>query len=295
MHPYIRRRQGEPWQHDHPLLARALDKTLGVPLFQEQVMQIAVDAAGFTPGEADELRCTMGSKRALSKMDRLRDRFYRRAAANGIHGDFANKIFLQVQSFSGYGVPQSHALAFAHLVFVSAWLKRHHPAAFCAALLRTQPMAFYTPQSLVADARRHGVNIRRAQVGTSLAHAGLEPDPTSTGGHAIRLGLAGIRTLGDDLATRIADHRRRYGPLRKPRRPGPPHQPHHTPTRSTGHRGRARRTRSRPPRRAVESRRCRPRTSRHPARHCRHYRQRARLPRVFRVSYLHLTTAAPRP
>ncbi|MEU7531307.1 error-prone DNA polymerase [Saccharothrix sp. NPDC042600] len=212
VHPYIRRRQGEPWQHDHPLLARALDKTLGVPLFQEQVMQIAIDAAGFSAGEADELRRAMGSKRALSKMDRLRDRFYRGAAANGIHGELADKVFLQVQSFSGYGFPQSHALAFAHLVFTSAWLKCYHPAAFCAALLRAQPMGFYTPQSLVADARRHGVRVRRAGINTSLAHATLEPDPTSTGGHAVRLGLAGVRTLGDDVATLIADHRARHGP-----------------------------------------------------------------------------------
>ncbi|ONI92221.1 hypothetical protein ALI22I_05400 [Saccharothrix sp. ALI-22-I] len=115
------------------------DKTLGVPLFQEQVMQIAIDAAGFSPGEADELRRAMGSKRALSKMDRLRDRLYRGAAANGIHGELADKVFLQVQSFSGYGFPQSHALAFAHLVFTSAWLKCYHPAAFCAALRRSAP------------------------------------------------------------------------------------------------------------------------------------------------------------
>ncbi|WP_309115963.1 error-prone DNA polymerase [Saccharothrix sp.] len=214
VHPYIRRRQGELWHHDHPLLAGALDRTLGVPLFQEQVMRIAIDVAGFSAGEADELRRAMGSKRAQSKMDRLRDRFFAGAARNGVTGDLADKIFLQVQAFSGYGFPMSHSLAFAHLVFVSAWLKLYYPAALCAALLRAQPMGFYTPQSLVADARRHGVRVLRADVNTALAHATLTPHPDSQGGQAVRLGLAAIRDLGEDAAQRIVTARDADGPYR---------------------------------------------------------------------------------
>jgi len=211
VHPYIARRQGAPWKHDHPLLARALDKTLGVTLFQEQVMQIAVDCAGFTATEADELRRAMGAKRSGRKMEKLRDRFYAGAAERGITGDLADKIFLQVKAFSGYGFPQSHALSFAHIVFVSAWLKRYHPAAFCAALLRAQPMGFYSPQSLTADARRHGVHVRGVDINASLAIAVLEPEPSSTGGQAVRIGLGVVRTIGADLAQRIVDERHRGG------------------------------------------------------------------------------------
>ncbi|WP_051766850.1 helix-hairpin-helix domain-containing protein [Saccharothrix syringae] len=212
VHPYLRRRRGEPWRHEHPLLADALDRTLGVPLFQEQVMRVAIDVAGFTPGEADELRRAMGSKRASAKMDRLRERFYAGAARNGVTGELADRIFGQVKAFSGYGFPMSHSLAFAHLVFTSAWLKLYYPSAFCAALLRAQPMGFYTPQSLVADARRHGVRILRAGVNTALAHATLNPHPDSRGGQAVRLGLAAIRDLGDAAADRIVTARQADGP-----------------------------------------------------------------------------------
>ncbi|RAS59410.1 error-prone DNA polymerase [Lentzea atacamensis] len=213
VHPFIQRRNGKPWRHDHPLLARALDRTLGVPLFQEQIMQIAVDVAGFTPGEADELRRAMGSKRSAAKMERLRNRFYSGMATNGITGALADSIFTKVAAFSTYGFPMSHALSFAHLVFVSAYFKRYHPAAFCAALLRAQPMGFYSPQTLVADARRHGVRTRRADVTTSLAHSTLEPDPASTGGFAVRLGLDVVRTITTDTAQRIVDTRTNNGPF----------------------------------------------------------------------------------
>jgi len=211
VHPYLRRRRGEPWQHDHPLLARALDKTLGVTLFQEQVMQIAVDVAGFTAADADELRRAMGAKRSGRKMDLLRERFYKGLSINDITGDLADRIFLQVKAFSGYGFPQSHALAFAHIVFQSAWLKLYYPAAFCAALLRAQPMGFYSPQTLVADARRHGVRIRRVDINQSRVDADLEPDPGSTGGQAIRIGLAVVRGLGTETAQRIVEERDRGG------------------------------------------------------------------------------------
>ncbi|MFJ5984389.1 error-prone DNA polymerase [Lentzea sp. NPDC092896] len=207
VHPFIARRNGKPWRHDHPLLASALDRTLGVPIFQEQIMQIAVDVAGFTPGEADELRRAMGSKRSAAKMERLKERFYAGMAANEITGLLADSIFGRVAAFATYGFPMSHALSFAHIVFVSAWFKRYHPAAFCAALLRAQPMGFYSPQTLVADARRHGVRTHRADVTTSLAHTTLEPDPGSTGGVAVRLGLDVVRTITTDTAQRVVDAR----------------------------------------------------------------------------------------
>ncbi|MBU3750014.1 MAG: DNA polymerase III subunit alpha, partial [Mycobacterium sp.] len=159
VHPYIKRRNGlEPVVYDHPSMEPALRKTLGVPLFQEQLMQLAVDCAGFSAVEADELRRAMGSKRSTAKMGRLRDRFYAgMAQRHGITGEVADRIYEKLAAFANFGFPESHSLSFASLVFYSSWFKLHHPAAFCAALLRAQPMGFYSPQSLVADARRHGV------------------------------------------------------------------------------------------------------------------------------------------
>ncbi|MBY8852878.1 error-prone DNA polymerase, partial [Saccharothrix sp. MB29] len=176
VHPYIRRRNGqEKWRHDHPRLAGALDKTLGEPLFQEQLMQIAVDVADFSPAEADELRRAMGAKRSTQRMERLRERFHQGARANGLGEELAEQIYAKLLAFADFGFPESHALSFAHLVFVSAWFKLYHPAAFCAALLRAQPMGFYSSQSLVADARRHGVRVLGPDVNASLTHATLEP------------------------------------------------------------------------------------------------------------------------
>ncbi|HEY7597278.1 MAG TPA: error-prone DNA polymerase [Actinophytocola sp.] len=214
VHPYIRRRNGEKWEHAHPLLAGALDRTLGVPLFQEQVMQMAVDVADFTAAEADQLRRAMGAKRSRAKMERLKERFYTGAAANGITGQLADLIFTQIEAFSGYGFPEAHSMSFALIVYASAHLKLYHPAAFCAGLLRAQPMGFYAPQSLVADARRHGVLTQHPDINTSLAHATLEPDAGSTGGVAVRLGLGDVRTLGDDPAQALIDEREANGPYR---------------------------------------------------------------------------------
>ncbi|HEX3789802.1 MAG TPA: error-prone DNA polymerase [Pseudonocardiaceae bacterium] len=211
VHPYLRRRAGERWEHAHPLLARSLDRTLGVPLFQEQVMQMAVDVAGFTASEADLLRRAMGAKRSTRKMDRLRDRFFAGAEANGVTGELALHIFEQVRAFSGYGFPEAHSMSFALLVYASAFLKHYHPAAFCAGLLRAQPMGFYSPQSLVADARRHGVTVRGPDLAASLGHATLEPAPDSTGGQAVRLGLAAVRGVGEELAERIVTERAAHG------------------------------------------------------------------------------------
>jgi error-prone DNA polymerase len=215
VHPYIRRRNKlEEWEHDHPLLANALDKTLGVPLFQEQLMQVAVDVAGFSPADADELRRAMGSKRSTEKMERLRERFYDGMAANGIDGALADKIFDRMLAFANFGFPESHSISFASLVYYSAWFKLYHPSAFCAALLNAQPMGFYSPQSLVADARRHGVRVRGPDVNLGHTNAVLQPDPRSAGGQAVRLGLAGIRTIGEDLAEEIDADRARDGPYR---------------------------------------------------------------------------------
>ncbi|UOX89198.1 error-prone DNA polymerase [Amycolatopsis sp. FBCC-B4732] len=213
VHPYIRRRRGEEqWQHAHPLLASSLDRTLGVPLFQEQVMQMAVDVASFTPAEADQLRRAMGAKRSSAKMKALMARFFAGCEANGIGRELATRIFEQIHAFSGYGFPEAHSMSFALLVYASAWVKRYYPAAFCAGLLRAQPMGFYSPQSLVADARRHGVHVREPDVNASLAHATLEPDPGSTGGVALRLGLAGVRHLGGEPAAAIVAEREANGP-----------------------------------------------------------------------------------
>jgi error-prone DNA polymerase len=229
VHPYIRRKNGvEPWTIPHPTMRRALEKTLGVPLFQEQLMQLAMDSAGFTPLEADKLRRAMGSKRSIEKMEEMRDRLYEGMAANGITGALADDLYVKLCAFASYGFPESHAISFAYLVYVSAWLKRYHPAAFCAALLNAQPMGFYAPQSLVDDARRHGVEVRRPDLNLSDAAATLETTPETRkksekgepaqawglGGPAVRQGLSRVRTIGDELAGRIEDERRANGAYR---------------------------------------------------------------------------------
>jgi error-prone DNA polymerase len=209
VHPYIKRRNGlEPVIYDHPSMEPALRKTLGVPLFQEQLMQLAVDCAGFSPAEADELRRAMGSKRSTEKMQRLRERFYTgMAQRHGITGDIADRIYEKLAAFANFGFPESHSLSFASLVYYSSWFKLYHPAAFCAALLRAQPMGFYSPQSLVADARRHGVIVHGPCVDTSLTHATCENE-----GRDVRLGLGAVRNIGIDLAQRIVDERQTAGP-----------------------------------------------------------------------------------
>lgn len=210
VHPYIKRRNGiEPVTYDHPSMERALRKTLGVPLFQEQLMQLAVDCAGFSPAEADQLRRAMGSKRSTEKMRRLRDRFYAgMRERHGVSGEVVDRIYEKLAAFANFGFPESHSLSFASLVFYSSWFKLYHPAAFCAALLRAQPMGFYSSQSLVADARRHGVTVRGPDVNASLAHATLE-----NAGLDVRLGLGSVRTIGMDLAGRVVAERDANGPF----------------------------------------------------------------------------------
>ena len=174
VHPYIRRRNGkEPVTYLHPLLKPALEKTLGVPLFQEQLMQMAIDVAGFTASEADELRRAMGSKRSVSRMNLLQERFAEGTAANGITPEITEQIWVKLVAFANYGFPESHSISFAYLVYASSWIKLHYPAAFCAALLNAQPMGFYSPHSLVQDARRHGVPTLPPDINLSGADAVL--------------------------------------------------------------------------------------------------------------------------
>ena len=185
VHPYIRRRRGqEPAEPPHPLLRRALAKTLGVPLFQEQLMQIAIDAAGFSPSEADRLRQAMSAKRSQSRMAELHDRLLAGMAERGITGPAADEIVDKLAAFANFGFPESHAVSFAYLVYASAWLKLHYPAAFTAGLLDAQPMGFWSPQSLVADARRHGVVVHRPHVNHSGAATAVvwgDPSPRDGG------------------------------------------------------------------------------------------------------------------
>ncbi|TAM65018.1 error-prone DNA polymerase [Mycobacterium sp.] len=210
VHPYIRRRNGlDPVVYDHPSMESALRKTLGVPLFQEQLMQLAVDCAGFSAAEADQLRRAMGSKRSTERMRRLRGRFYDgMRALHGAPDEVIDRTYEKLEAFANFGFPESHALSFASLVFYSSWFKLHHPAAFCAALLRAQPMGFYSPQSLVADARRHGVTVHGPDVNASLAHATLE-----NAGMEVRLGLGAVRHIGDDLAETLVEERKANGPF----------------------------------------------------------------------------------
>ena len=211
VHPYIRRRNGkEPVTYLHPLLENSLRKTLGIPLFQEQLMQMAIDVAGFTPAESDELRQAMGSKRSRERMARLKERLYEGMAERGVVGDVADEIFDKMAAFANYGFPESHSVSFAYLVYASSWIKLHYPAAFCAALLNAQPMGFYSPQSLVLDARRHDVIVRTPDLNASSDQAILEPCPGSKGDVAVRLGLSSVRGIGDELAEQIAEQ----GPYR---------------------------------------------------------------------------------
>ena len=175
VHPYLRRHDGlEEAAMPHESMRPALGKTLGVPLFQEQMMQLAIDCAGFTPDEADRLRQAMSAKRAPERIQELRQRLLDGMAVRGIGSRIAEDIYAKILAFSNYGFPESHAISFAYLVYASAWLKRYFPAAFTTALLRNQPMGFYAPHSLINDARRHGVVVCGVDVNASDALATLE-------------------------------------------------------------------------------------------------------------------------
>ncbi|WP_441246811.1 error-prone DNA polymerase [Kitasatospora sp. McL0602] len=210
VHPYLRRRAGvEAAGCPHPSMENALGKTLGVPLFQEQMMQLAIDCAGFSPAEADRLRQAMGAKRSHQRVAELRERLLTGMAERGIPADTAEDVYTKIEAFSNYGFPESHAISFAYLVYASAWLKHHYPAAFTCALLANQPMGFYSPLSLVSDARRHGVRVRGVDVNASSPGPTLEPDPAPSGlpphpQPAIRLGLTTVRGLGTAQAEAVA-------------------------------------------------------------------------------------------
>ena len=203
VNPYIRRRRGdEPVTYLHPRLEPILRRTLGVPLFQEQLMEMAVAVAGFSPAEADELRQAMAAKRSELRMLKLKSRFYAGMAENGIVGDGADQLFDALSAFANFGFPESHSVSFAHLVYCSAWIKVHYPAAFLVALLNAQPLGFWSTQSLVADAQRHGVTVIRPDVNASGVGATLEGPPEAP---HVRLGLGALRAVGDELAARIVD------------------------------------------------------------------------------------------
>ena len=202
VNPYIRRRRGEePVTYLHPRLEPILRRTLGVPLFQEQLMEMAVAVAGFSPAEADELRQAMAAKRSELRMMKLKSRFYAGMARNGIVGGPADQLFDALSAFANFGFPESHSVSFAHLVYCSAWIKYHYPAAFLVALLNAQPLGFWSPQSLVADAQRHGVVVQRPDVNRSGAQATLEGDLDCP---EVRLGVGSLRAISSELASRIA-------------------------------------------------------------------------------------------
>ncbi len=224
VHPYLRRRNGEEAiSYIHPLTEPSLRKTLGVPLFQEQLMQLAVDCAGFSAAEADQLRQAMGSKRSQARMARMRERLMTGMAERGIVGDTAEEIYTKLEAFSSFGFPESHSVSFAYLVYSSSWIKYHYSAEFAAALLNAQPMGFYSPHTIVRDARRHGVQVLGPDLNASRRDATLEPrtpdvDPVGRpvrGYHAepshlaVRLGLRSVRGLHDALLDRIDDERAR--------------------------------------------------------------------------------------
>ena len=205
VHPYLRRREGrEPVEYPSPELKAVLGKTLGVPLFQEQAMKLAIVAGGFTPAEADQLRRAMATFRHAGKVAEFRDKLIDGMTARGYDRGFAERVFQQIEGFGEYGFPESHAASFAHLVYVSAWLKCHHPAVFACALLNSQPMGFYAPAQIVRDAREHGVEVRPVDVNASQWDCSLE----GAGGQlALRLGLRQVAGLGEAEARLLVERR----------------------------------------------------------------------------------------
>jgi error-prone DNA polymerase len=208
VHPYLRRRQGlEPVHYPSEAMKLALERTLGVPIFQEQVMQVAILGAGFTPGEADQLRRAMAAWKRKGGLEQYYDRIVRGMLERGYDLAFAEAIFSQIQGFGEYGFPESHAASFALLAYASAWLKRHEPAAFLCALLNSQPMGFYSPSQLVQDARRHGIEVRPVDVTVSGWESALEERDGEGGQPAVRLGLALQRGMRREAALRIEEAR----------------------------------------------------------------------------------------
>jgi error-prone DNA polymerase len=228
VHPYLRRRDGtEKVSFPKPELEAVLGKTLGVPLFQEQAMKLVMVAAGFSAADADRLRRAMAAWRYNGSIEQFHRNVVDGMIRNGYEESFAEQCFEQIKGFGDYGFPESHAASFALLVYASAWLKRYHPAIFCAAILNSQPMGFYAPAQLVRDAREHGVEVRSVDVNHSECDCTLEdvdeawPLPTDPdkrtwgyGGPAVRLGFRMVKGLNAAHARRIVDCRQRHGPFR---------------------------------------------------------------------------------
>ena len=203
VHPYLRRREGiEPVEYPSPQLEKVLGKTLGVPLFQEQAMRVAIECAGFTPGEADMLRKSMATFKFTGGVSKFKDKLISGMVARGYQPDFAEQTFAQLEGFGSYGFPESHAASFALIAYASAWLKCWHPDVYCAALLNSQPMGFYAPSQIVRDAQEHGVSIRPVCANASSWDCTLEPtdDPER---FAVRLGLRMVRGLSNANAAKI--------------------------------------------------------------------------------------------
>jgi error-prone DNA polymerase len=213
VHPYLRRRQGvEPVTYPSAAVKAVLERTLGVPIFQEQVMQLAIVAAGFTPGESDELRRSMAAWRRKGGLEHFEQRLVSGMLARGYRREFAERIYQQILGFGEYGFPESHSASFALLVYVSAWIKRHEPAAFLAALLNSQPMGFYAPSQLVQDARRHGVEVQPVDVTASGWDCTLERNEelnrqdAKTPGNTNLITTHESRNQGSNHESRITTH-----------------------------------------------------------------------------------------
>ena len=208
VHPYLRRREGkEDVVYPTPELEAVLQKTLGVPLFQEQAMKVAIVAAGFTAGEADELRRAMATFKHTGGVSKFGEKLIAGMVANGYTREFAEKTFSQLEGFGSYGFPESHAASFALIAYASSWIKCWHPDAFCAALLNAQPMGFYAPAQIVRDAEGHGVEIRPVCVNASRWDSTLEPREADDGRLAVRLGLRMVKGLGNAEAARLVSCR----------------------------------------------------------------------------------------
>ncbi len=225
VHPYLKSRErvakGLPVLYEKDELRKALERTLGIPIFQEQVMQIAMIAASFTPGEADALRRSMAAWKRSGGVHKFQDRLIDGMLAKGYRREFAERIFQQILGFGEYGFPESHAYSFALLAYDSSWLKCHEPAAFLAAMLNSQPMGFYGPSQLIQDAKRHGVTVLPPDVSFSDWDAKLESDPNLAANLSdpnlqppVRLGLRSVGGLSEAAARRIAQSRESVGPFR---------------------------------------------------------------------------------
>lgn len=247
VHPFVRRKLGhEEVTYPHPDLIPVLERTKGIPVFQEQLMQMAMVVGDLSGEDADLMRRAMGSKRGQERIDSLKEKLYTGMERHGLVGEDADAIYRKIQAFANFGFAESHSLSFGLLVYASSWIKLHYPAAFLAGLLRAQPMGFYSPATLTADARRHGVEVRRPDVQLSGAQAGLEPLDESTaptgrdacrgpqppvgpfdaaapdesaahrrdGAFAVRLGLGAVTGIGEKVAARIVAERDAEGPFR---------------------------------------------------------------------------------